>query len=93
MLYNILKIFNVSMIYTIYFLVLSFIPLIGIYFSVSDEDNIVELVVNIFAYIFKPKIYLLKYNNEDAYTLYKSKKVLVVKTNNKWYNLKSILKS
>ena len=91
-LYNILKVLDVSMIYTIYFLTLSFIPFIGVYFVTSDEDNIVELITNIISFIFKPKIYLLRYNNEDKYALYKSKKLLVVKTNNKWYNLKSILK-
>jgi len=92
-LYNILKALNISMLYTIYFLILSFIPVLGVYFTVNDEDNIIELITNILSYIFKPKVYVYKYkNSEESYTLYKSRKVLVVKANNKWYNLKSILK-
>lgn len=72
---------------------MSSIPLVGIYFTLSNEDNMVELIVNIIAYMFKPKIYLYRYKgNVDDYELYKSKKVLVVKRNNKWYNLKSIIK-
>lgn len=79
------------MIYIIYTIGLSLIPIFGLYITLNKEDNIVEVVSNIFSYIFKPKIYLYTYkNNQNEYMMYKSKRVLVVKRNNKWYNLKSI---
>ncbi len=81
------------MIYIVYMLILSLIPLFGLYFTLSKEDNVLEIISNILSYVFKPKIYLHMYkNNQNEYMIYKSKRVLVVKRNNKWYNLKSIFK-
>lgn len=63
--YQILNMFNVSVIYIIYILLLSLIPLFGIYFTVSKEENIVEILINIFKYLLKNKIYIYKYNNKN----------------------------
>lgn len=92
-LYNILNLLGVSLVYIVYTLILSLIPLFGLYITLSKEDNIVEVISNILLYIFKPKTYLHTYkNNQNKYMMYKSKRGLVVKRNNKWYNLKSIFK-
>lgn len=64
--YQILDIFNVSIIYIMYILILSLIPIFGIYFTVSKEDNIVEILINIFKYLIKRKIYVYKYNNKNV---------------------------
>ena len=63
--YQVLDMFNVSVIYIIYTLLLSLIPLFGIYFTVSKEENIVEILVNIFRYLIKTKIYVYKYENKN----------------------------
>lgn len=65
-LYQILNAFNVSILYTVYILMLSMIPLVGIYFTVSKEENIVEILINIFRYLFKSKNYIYKYENKKA---------------------------
>ena len=73
--YNILKFFNIGMLYTIYIIVISYIPLFGIYFTVNNEDNIIELLHNIIKYILKPKRYLNYYN-------YGKENIFVHKTKN-----------
>lgn len=70
--YQILDLFNVNIVNIIYILVLSLIPMFGIYFTVSKEENIGEVLINIFRYLIKPKIYVYKYINKDDY-LYKYK--------------------
>lgn len=70
--YQILNLFNVHIINIIYILLLSLIPLFGIYFTVSKEENICEVLVNVFRYLIKPKIYVYKYTNKEDY-LYKYK--------------------
>ena len=91
--YNILNSIGISLLYIIYFIAISFIPIFGIYLTIRNEDNVIDFLGNIIKYVFRPKIYVFKYkNNIDSYTLYKTRRLLVVKRNNKWYNLKSILK-
>lgn len=68
--YQILDLFNVDIINIIYILLLSLIPMFGIYFTVSKEENVGEVLINIFKYLIKPKIYVYKYANKEDY-LYK----------------------
>ena len=63
--YQILDLFNVHIIYIIYILLLSLIPMFGIYFTVSKEENIGEVLLNIIRYLIKPKIYLYKYEQKE----------------------------
>ena len=70
--YQILDFFNIGIVNVIYILLLSLIPMFGIYFTVSKEENIGEVLINIFKYLIKPKIYVYKYTNKEDY-LYKYK--------------------
>lgn len=70
--YQILDLFKMSIVNIIYILFLSLIPMFGIYFTVSKEEDVVEVLINIFRYLIKPKIYVYKYTNRDDY-LYKYK--------------------
>jgi len=65
--YQILEMFNLSIIYIVYIMLLSLIPLFGIYFTVSKEENIVEILINTFKYLMKNKIYIYKYDNKNIY--------------------------
>ena len=72
LMYQILDFFNIDIINIIYTLLLSLIPMFGIYFTVSKEENVVEVMVNIFKYLIKPKIYVYKYTNkENTFSKYK----------------------
>lgn len=72
--YQILNLFNVHIINIIYILLLSLIPMFGIYFTVSKEENVVEMLINIFKYLIKSKIYVYKYpNKEERFSEYKFK--------------------
>jgi len=70
--YQLLDFFNVDAICILYILLLSLIPMFGIYFTVSKEENVWEVLINIFRYLIKPKIYVYQYTNKEAY-LYKCK--------------------
>ena len=70
--YQILDLFNVDIVNIIYILLLSLIPMFGIYFTVSTEENVGEVLIYIFRYLFKPKIYVYQYTNKQGY-LYKYK--------------------
>lgn len=63
--YQILDSFNVSIIKIIYILLLSLIPLMGIYFTLSKEENILQVLVNIIKYLLKPKTYVYYYENKE----------------------------
>lgn len=72
--YQILDLFRVNIINIIYILLLSLIPILGIYFIVSKEENVGEVLLNIFRYLIKPKIYVYKYvSKEDSMNKYKFK--------------------
>lgn len=72
--YQILNLFNVNVICILYILLLSLIPIFGIYFTVSKEENVVEVLINIFKYLIKPKIYVYKYEHkENSFSNYKFK--------------------
>ena len=74
-LYNILNLFNLSIFYIIYFLILSAIPVMGMYFVISKEDNGFDLLVNIIRYMLKPKEYRYEYmDNFNDYLLLRIKK-------------------
>ncbi len=64
LMYQILDMFNISIMYIIYILALSLIPLLGIYFTVSKEDDIVDIIINIFKYLLRPKVYIYKYDKK-----------------------------
>ena len=63
--YQILNSFNVGIMKIIYILFLSLIPLMGIYFTLSKEENILQVLVNVFKYLLKPKIYVYNYGDKD----------------------------
>lgn len=65
--YQLLDFFNVDIISIIYILFLSMIPMFGIYFTVSKEENFVEVLLNIFRYLIKPKIYVYTYEQKQKY--------------------------
>lgn len=72
--YQVLELFNVNILYIIYTILLSLIPMFGIYFTVSKEENVGEVLINIFKYLIKPKIYVYKYvSKEDNIYNYKFK--------------------
>jgi len=72
--YQILDLFKVDIINIIYILLLSYIPMFGIYFTVSKEENVGEVLINIFKYLIKSKIYIYKYEQrENSFGKYKSK--------------------
>lgn len=64
--YQILDAFNVGIMKIIYILLLSLIPLIGIYFTLSKEENVLQVLINIFIYLAKPKIYVYNYGNKET---------------------------
>ena len=65
--YQILDFFNVGIVNIIYIPLLSLIPVFGIYFTVSKEENIGEVLINIFRYLIKTKIYVYQYTNKERY--------------------------
>ena len=74
-LFNILNLFNLAIFYIVYFLILSAIPVMGMYFVISKEDNGFDLLVNIIRYMLKPKEYKYEYmDNFNEYLLLRIKK-------------------
>lgn len=63
--YQILDVLNVHIVKIIYILVLSLIPMFGVYFTVSKEENITEVLLNIFKYLVKIKMYVFRYEDNS----------------------------
>ena len=64
--YQILDSLNVGIMKIIYILLLSLIPFMGIYFTLSKEENVLQVLVNIIKYLVKPKIYVYNYDNKET---------------------------
>lgn len=72
--YQVLDLLNLNIIYIIYILLLSLIPMFGIYFTVSKEENVGEVLINVFRYLIKPKLYVYKYvQKENSFNKHKFK--------------------
>ena len=72
--YQLLDLLKVNIVNIIYILLLSLIPMFGIYFTVSKEENIGEVLINIFKYLIKPKIYVYRYEQKgNRFNKYKVK--------------------
>lgn len=55
--WNVIGIFNISIIYKVYTIVLLSIPIIGLFYSNRYSDSIVDVIVIVLKYVFSPKIY------------------------------------
>ena len=62
--YQILNYIGLSAIYTVYVILMSCIPLLGIYAIVGGEENIPQILYNIFKYAIRSKNYIFNYNKE-----------------------------
>lgn len=65
-LWNITNLFNISMMYKLYILIIFTIPLAVFMFAYISEESVVDILVNILKYLFRRKwyVYLLKEENK-----------------------------
>jgi len=97
-LYTILNLFRVPILQLVYIILISTIPLIGVYILISKEENVMLVIKDIINYMILPKLYTCElYGNSDVQIIrnikrnrlkkqISSKFYHIVKLTKKWYN-------
>ncbi len=66
-LYTILNLFRVPILQLVYIILISTIPLIGVYILISKEENVMLVIKDIINYMILPKLYTCElYGNSDV---------------------------
>ncbi len=63
--YQLLSYIGLSVTYILYVILMSCIPLFGIYVVVGKEENVPHILYNILQYIVRHKNYIFYYDKED----------------------------